>query len=607
MRRKKKILVGIFFILFLCALFSYFFLALPIAAVKKEGEKLIKSAAVLKQTFKKNDIDLLEKDYLAFKKDYQSFQNNAKKLYWLSFIPYGADFKNAVEGGADLVEAGSLIIASVKPYADLIGFKKGETSFVEKSAEERLQTAVLTLEKMLGNIDQISELLRRGQMKIDQIDPNRYPKKIGKIVVQEKIKAAKEQLDGFLDLFVNAKPLLKKFPSLLGVDGEKTYLILFQNDKELRATGGFLTSYAIFRAKNGKISIEKSEDIYDLDASIASHPPAPREIKTYHLNVPYFYIRDSNLSPDFPTSIKLFQSLYQKSSKKVDYDGIVAVDTHVLVDLLTVFGDTEVDGVIFSAAIDKRCDCPGVIYKLFDIVDRPTPYIRENRKGILGRLMYALFYKALGFSPSKYWGRLLEMMLKDLEQKHILVYFVDPSLQKSVEALNYAGRIRSYDGDYLHINNVNFAGAKSNLFVREKIVSKTKVEGEKVLRTVTVTYTNPYPHSDCNLERGGLCLNAPLRNWVRIYLPKEAYVVSFRGSEKKVLTYEELGKKVVEGFLRVNPQGMAKIIIEYQLPKKYAHKKLLIQKQPGTANQKLEVVKDGKVVYQGVLDKDKEF
>jgi hypothetical protein len=153
-----------------------------------------------------------------------------------------------------------------------------------------------------------------------------------------------------------------------------------------------------------------------------------------------FYIRDSNLSPDFVKSLEIFNSLYNKSSDKVQYDGVISIDTKILVDMLSIFGDTEVDGVRFSANKDARCDCPQVIYTLFDMVDRPVGYIKENRKGVLGDLMYALFYKAIGFSPSKYWGTLIQTMFKNLDEKDILLSFTDPQLQAAVEKLNYAGR-----------------------------------------------------------------------------------------------------------------------------------------------------------------------
>ena len=602
MRRKKKSL-SLFIFIIIFTFLGYFFLFRPAAEVKAKGEKLLISAKNLKATFAKNDIDLLQKDLNSFSNHYQDFKRTAQKLFWTSFIPYGADFKNGVLAGEYLIKSAKETVAVISPYADLIGFKKGETSFVNLSAEERLHTAILTLDKMLQKIDPIANDISLAKKHLDRIDPDRYPKKY-----KEQITLIKNQFDGLAGFFVDAKPLIKKLPEIFGKEKEKTYLVLFQNDKERRATGGFLTFYAIFKVKDGKIRIAESNDIYYLDATI-SHPKAPPEILTYHKGVYQFYLRDSNLSPDVPTSVSLFNSLYQKSSRKVDYDGIIFIDTKILVDLLKIFGDTKVSGINFSARIDNRCDCPQVIYTLFDIVDRPTPYLRENRKGILGELMYALFYKALGFSPGKYWGLLAQTMFDNLKQKHLILYFNDPSLQEAVEKVNFAGKIVDYSSDYLHINNVNFAGAKSNMFVSEVITSKTIFEGDKIKREVIVEYRNPYPHSDCNLERGGLCLNATLRNWVTFYVPKGAKLIGFQGSEKAVKTYEDLGKTVFEGFLSIYPQGKAKVVVSYYLPEtiKKGDYRLLIQKQPGIEDQKLMVTIDNRKVYDGIFDLDKEL
>ncbi|MFZ1619742.1 MAG: DUF4012 domain-containing protein, partial [Microgenomates group bacterium] len=416
---------------------------------------------------------------------------------------------------------------------------------------------------------------------------------------------------GVSSLFVDAKPLLKQLPKILGKDKEKTYLILFQNNYERRATGGFLTSYAYFRIKNGKMEIEKSSDIYSLDESISSHPVAPKEILTYHKGVNNFYIRDSNLSPDLPTSIKIFESLYSRSGNQQNYDGVIMLDAKVLVDMLTIFGDTEVSGVTFSANKDSRCDCPQVIYTLFDIVDRPVNYIKTDRKGILGDLMFALFNKAIGFSPSKYWGTLAQTMFGNLEQKHILLYFKDKNLQMAAEQINFAGRIKTTDGDYLHINNVNFAGAKSNLYVSETIESKTtKASSGEIQREVVITYKNPYAHSDCNLERGGLCLNAVLRNWLRVYVPKGSKLVSFKGSQKTVKTYDSLGKTVFEGFMTVSPEGRAQVTVTYTLPNSIKAKdySLMVQKQPGVEDkQDVSITVAGQKMYDGLFDTDKQY
>lgn len=601
-----RIFIFVFAILFLG---GYFFIFQPFIRIKTKADIVIASAKELKNVFKENNIDLLRAKLDDFSNKYRDFKKEAKSIYWATFIPYINDFKNTIEAGDYLIKAGKNSIEAISPYADLIGFKKGGISFVEKSAEDRLQTAVLTLDKVLGQIDEISDDIKQAEKRINKVDPNKYPEKIGNQVIRAKISSIKEQFIGLASLFVDAKPLLKNLPDIFGKDKEKIYLILFQNDKERRATGGFLTAYAIFRIKDGKIRIERSSDIYSLDNSIPYHPTAPKEILTYHLKVNQFYIRDSNLSPDFYKSIEMFNDLFQKSSLKIEYDGVIALDTKILVDMLTIFGDTEARGILFSAKTDKRCNCPQVIYRLLDEIDRPVAYIKENRKGILGDLMYSLFYKAIGFSPSKYWGTLAQTMFKNLEEKHILLYFTNKEIQQSIEKLNYAGRIKDYKDDYLHVNNVNFAGAKANLFVSESINSQTKPSTSKIERVITVDFRNPYPHSDCNLERGDLCINAPLRNWIRIYVPKGSKLISFKGSEKEVKVYEDLDKTVFEGFLTVNPLGKATVIVNYVLPDSIATNgyKLLIQKQPGTDGQKLKVEINGKKTYDGILDKDKEF
>jgi len=582
MRGSKNKRELIFLVLIL--IFGYFFIYRPIVNIKAKANIVMASAKEMKLIFAKNDIVLLKTKLEDFSNKYQNLEKAAKPIYWASFIPYVSDLKNGLNAGSYLLKAAKETVVTIEPYADLIGFKKGEKSFNEKSSEDRLQTAIMTLDKVVQKVDPIAEDMNQAGKSIAKINPKRYPKKIGKLILRDNIINIKNQFEGMTELFVNSKPLIKKLPEILGSKEEKTYLILYQNDKERRATGGFLTFYAVFKIRNGKMSIYRSDDIYSLDASISNHPKAPLEILTYHKGVSQFYIRDSNLSPDFVQSVKLFESLYSKSGAKVEYDGIIALDSKILVDMLTIFGDVEVNRIRFSAKIDKRCDCPEAIYTLFDLVDRPVGYVKEDRKGILGDLMYKLFYNAIGFSPSKYWGTLMQTMFKNLEEKHIQVDLKNVEAQKSLEQLN-------------------FAGAKSNMFVSESIDSKANGPD----REVSINFRNPYPASDCNLERGGLCLNATLRNWIRFYVPLGSKLISLKGSTKKVQTYDELGKTVFEGFLEVPTQGQATVIVKYILPSSVDTKNysLLIQKQAGVEEQKLKVSNNKKTLFDGLLRTDK--
>lgn len=602
-RKKNKWLFPLLIVLLVLGLFSYFSVYAPYLKIKAKGLEVLASATQMKDALKSNNIDEVKAKITDVQNKYQVFILEAKQVYWLANIPflgsYVKDFKAGVSAGESIIKAGVTSVDTVSPYADLIGFRKGGATFIEKSADDRLQTAVLTLDKMLVKIDDIAIDIDSARKNLDSIDETKYPEKIGNTEIRSMIKDAKDQFDSVASLFVDAKPLLKKIPNILGSENEMTYLFLFQNDKELRPTGGFLTAYAIFTVRNGKFTVVKSSDIYTLDASIANHPVAPKEILTYHKGVSQFVIRDSNLSPDLVKSLELFNSLYSQSSLRVNYDGIFVIDTNVLVDTLTVLGDTEVDGVVFSSRPDKRCnDCPQVIYELLDNIDRPVGYVKENRKGILGDMLHILMQKALGFSPSKYWGKLFsDVMMKNLNEKHMLMYMKDQEVQQSLEKINFAGRIQATKGDYLHINDANFAGAKSNLFVTQNVTSLTDIKGDgTVERTVTIEYKNPYPASDCNLERGGLCLNAILRDWLRVYVPEGAKLISFQGSEMDTQTYVDLGKTVFEGFLNVKPMGKSTVILKYSLPNKMKENEytLLIQKQPGTSGNTYDVKVNGK-------------
>lgn len=620
--KSKKFLAGLLIFIILFGVGGYFFVYQPYVRIRAQGEKVLQAGREAKDAFKENDIDLVESKFENVEKEFSAFEKEAESVYWMKYVPvagwYVADFEHGVIAGESLISAGKKAITAIKPHADLIGFKKGEDSgFTDKPAEERLQTAVLTLDKIVDEVDDIAEDVDRARDSIAEIDENHYPESIGGTEIRSTVKNYKDQFSGIASLFVDAKPFIKALPDILGAEEDQTYLVLFLNDNELRATGGFITAYAVFNVNQGKFSVERSDDIYTLDASIPNHPAAPEKIKEYHKNVSKFYIRDSNLSPDFVESAKLFDDLYKDSRQRVDYDGIISVDTDVLVDVLEILGPTQARGFTFSSEMDDRCDCPQVIYTLLDEIDRPVAYLKDDRKGILGDLLLALMQKSLGVSPSQYWGRLSQSFIKNMQEKHIIMYMKDDDIQKSLEALNFAGRIQEFDGDYLHISDVNFAGAKSNLYVQHEVTSNTIIESDgTVKRELTLEYRNPEPHSNCNLEdggglgRGGLCINATLRNWMRIYVPEGSELVELKGSETKVQTYDDLGKTVFEGFFGVKPEGKSTVTVTYTLPFKVESKEdynLLIQKQPGTVGHDYTILLDGKQLDKTELIMDTKF
>ncbi len=598
--RKKlstKLIVSIIVIIIAIGLAVGF----PAYTTYNSGLKTYREARILLDAVKKQDIELASQELIKTKKYLQETQKSMQYLLPLKYIPllnwYYNDADHLMTAGGHSLDSVGIVIEAIKPYADVLGLK-GQGSFTTGSAEDRIRTAILTASKITPKIDELAQSLSLVEKEIEQVNPDHYPSFLfGNKIHSQLVTVKNVSKDGVA--FVNeARPLIKVLPMLLGESEEKKYLILFQNDKELRPTGGFITAYAILRIDKGVIHVDKSEDIYSLDDSIPNKPPAPAPILKYLTKVYTFNLRDSNLSPDFIESMKTFNSLYDKAGEKVKVDGIIAMDTNVLVTTIKILDDqVSVTGLTFNTKNDPRCDCPQVIYELEDNISRPVNYVKIKRKGLLGELLQALMTKALSSSPKIYWGPLFQALIAQTNEKHILFYLFDKDAQSGIEALNAAGRIKSFDGDYLHINQTSFSGAKVNIFLEEEVENNYDIKSDgTITKTVVIHYKNPHPPSDCNLERGGLCLNAEYRDWFRIYVPKGSELVESKGSQVKITTYEDLGKTVFDGFLTVRPQGIATLSVTYTLPFKLTSNSplpVLIQKQPGTGGNKYTVNVNG--------------
>lgn len=612
--KKFKIVFLVFLVIFILAGSLGAYTGFRAMQVYKQAKILNVQGHVALAAAKSQNIEVAKTELAKTQQELNTLKQKYSGLSYLKFFPilngYYNDGNRVFNAAGHGIDAAIIATDSLIPYADVLGLKGGG-SFSQGSAEDRIRIAVKTMGKVVPKIDDIDQKMQLAKKEIDGIDPDRYPQ-IGKLKqIKPQIIAVQSLIDEGVLAVEQGKPLIKVIPELLGEKEEKKYLILFQNDNEQRATGGFLTFYALFRVEQGVIKVDSASDIYDLDDSIASHPAAPEIITKYLPKVSKWYIRDTNLSPDFQVSMDDFLAQYNKSSRKQDIDGIIAIDTDFLVNLLKILGEVQAGGLTFKPDMDERCNCPQAVYVLNDNITKPVGFVKENRKSLLGELLLATMQKALQSSPSQYWGPLFQQALKDAQAKHVLFYLENEEAQKGLDGLNWTGRIKDFEGDYVHINDANFGGAKSNLYVTQSVAVDYVINDKgEIKKTVKITYKNPQPHSDCNLERGGLCLNAILRNFQRVYVPEGTTLDSSKGSEVKIETKKELGKTYFESFFTVKPLGKSEITYVYTLPFLLGDKSdlpVLIQKQPGTSDVPYEISVNGEVTETFNLVSDKQL
>lgn len=562
---------------------------LPTIKLIRDAQAARKTASAFSQSLKAQNLDEIKTNSQKLRQDLKRIKSDLYPYYPLRIIPF---FGGYVSDGTHIVTAGfhglnaiDITTEELTPYADLLGLKGNVGT--AGTAEERLQLAVTTLEKITPKFDLIAKEFSKVKDEIDYINLARYPKFLFGDKISSGIAQGKTTVDSLGSIIVEARPLIEVLPSMLGAQQPRTYLVLFQNDKELRPSGGFLTAYTYITIDKGKITASDSNDMYNLDELI--HKQC-RRMQCFDLRPPKFittYLkestgqnktawdsRDTNIHPDFVASAIEFQKHYKIAGLK-QVDGIIAVDTRVIQDILGVTGPVKVAGYPNDFTKDNVL---GLLMAYTDYVQVG----KADRKSLLGDLMGSVLNFVSDFGRDKFQP-MITTSLSLLNEKHILIYMFDEKSQMAIEKFNWAGRIKEYDGDYLHINDSNFASGKANAYIKHKYDIKMELKDGQIYKTVKVFTEDPQGYHDV--------LNRNYRNAMRIYVPKGSVLVSAElaanganAKQANVDTYEEFNKTVFESFIQTNAKNKSEFTITYKLPgnyKKGDEYKVMIQKQPG--------------------------
>lgn len=620
--KKKTKIKPVFIIIPSVILFLIAIFAIPSFLFYTKAKKVYADIKPIISNSEFGDVNKIKSDLVIVNSSVSELKKSYTLISWMKFVPglgsYIADLGHGLNASSKVLEAGDITITTLDPFLAELGFKKdAKTETSEKSAQERIDFVVNSIPEILPKADLISGKFKEAEAELSKIDPNNYPEDVKGINVREKLRMVLDLFKQVSDYVSESKPLLENAPYLLGMDSDRTYLVLFQNDKELRPTGGFLTAYSVMKVSKAKFDPVASDDIYNLDSKYKPTLEAPEAIVDL-IKGPYVLsqnirLRDMNYSPDYKVSMDMFSKEAEKVGMK-GIDGIISVDTGLLVNLLDSLGEIGVPGFgNFSTKLEPKCNCPQVIYELESFADVEGPIIwdpitgkiilrpanSDNRKKIIGPLMNSILANAFA-QPKAKIPSLLNSIFKSVVEKHVLFYLYDENAQKAVEGFGIAGTIDSYSGDYIHISDSNLGGRKSNLYVKQEVEQEIAVNKEGLIeKTVTITYKNP--------EKYDGWLNSVLPNWVRVYVPEGSKLVDVEGLEKTYDTTNELGKTVFSGYFKLRPEGVSKVTFKYTLPfKNTGDYKMFIQKQPGT-DAPLYVVRSKKMEEEFLLRTDKEI
>ncbi len=356
--------------------------------------------------------------------------------------------------------------------------------------------------------------------------------------------------------------------------GSRDYIVLFQNNYELRPTGGFISTYGVLEFNHGIYGGINFQDVYgDIDEHEYVEPPLVLSALLEDENYMGHTFRDANFDPDFTVSADDIIDFYKLTNPDARIDGVIAADFAFLETLVAKYEPLYVEG--YELTEDNLFE---TLSTAVSDIDRHSEEELANRKNITSPLVKKIITKTI-ILPWRVKS-MLNTLAQGFEEKHVLAAFTRSGMAKSFAKRNWDGAMPQSDaGDFLAINDANYGGMKSNRYLTHDVQYELEVTDSKDV------LGNPVINASVSVtlsHEGGW--NTPLSGsytgYLRTMVPLGAEIVE-GGSVSEDRTDSEVLGEMIE----LQPGESVTYTYSYELPeyvwvdgKYYLH----LHKQPGT-------------------------
>ncbi len=296
----------------------------------------------------------------------------------------------------------------------------------------------------------------------------------------------------------NGLPFVDQLNSLLN---DKHFIVLLQNNYELRPTGGFMGSYAAISVKNTGIQKIRFQDIYVPDGQLVGHVDPPLPIQQA-FGQGWWKLRDSNWDPDFTVAAPQIAWFFEQGHEPVD--GLVAVNfsfVNQLAQKLGLFKDQDLYNLTQSAA-------------------ETNSFAGSTQKSDFLNVVGETLLKSLEHLKINQVFPVAKLLWQNLKSGEIMLWFADADLEKTAALRHWNGAL---DPHYIYVVDTNLGANKANCCVSRVI---TQNHGLQIVYTNASSAPNPIKP----IFWGGNYIN-----YLRVILPADAKILSVSVDEKKLI------------------------------------------------------------------------
>lgn len=357
----------------------------------------------------------------------------------------------------------------ITPY---VGDDLGGVRAVSASLDEVAQNAAPALVGLDGEVE---GLIDDGQVDLDRLDV--VAERVGR--ADRSVQKARAEVDdrdasGFLgplrrpyveyvDLITSvargteaARKASEVAPTMLGADGPRDYLLVFQNNAEIRSTGGLSGGWARLHTDAGKLVLAEQGNARGYDVSEKPIIPVTKQENAVYGDVIARFFQDPVIVPDFPRASQLFQAFYATDHPRQELDGVLTLDTVGLSYLLRGTGPVTVD----DYTLTPETVVQQMLNQVYLDIDDP-----DRQDDVFTDAASAIFTAATTdvTSPTE----LVKAVGDAVEERRLMIHSFEDDVQQVLDGTKVAGQLSGDDGSTPHVDvTVNDAtGSKMSYYL----------------------------------------------------------------------------------------------------------------------------------------------
>lgn len=314
-----------------------------------------------------------------------------------------------------------------------------------------------------------------------------------------------------------------------------TVLVLFQNNRELRPSGGFLGSYGLLSLEpTGQIRWEV-QDIYVPDGQIKGHVNPPPPIQEA-FQQGFWRLRDANWHSDFPSAAERVSWFFTEGTG-ITPDVVVGLQYEAFIHFLTAIEPIYLPN-------QQQYLSSANAYEYLQRLNEPEFFAGSTlKKDTLTEANTAIRQKLSTINASTA-AQLLQIFSQEIKEKGIVMASRNSDMQQWLACHNWSGSLLLTACEYLLQPNFTFAINEANLGVNKTnccIDRKMSWQLDDKTIQLQLEYTSqPIPEELSTIA-------GDYKSFVRVYTPEGAELNSLQLNQQDYASFIQQHKQ--ENFL----------------------------------------------------------